>query len=382
MRDAPIIALIAGEASGDLLGSRLICALKRRYPNARFVGIGGAQMIAEGMQSRFPLESLSVMGAAEVIRHLPELLKIRRTMLAELQQLRPDVFVGIDAPDFNIPVELKLKAAGIPTVHYVSPSVWAWRPKRVFKIAKATHRVLALLPFEKAFYDKHQVPCDFVGHPLADEIPLRSDRDSACRALGLDPSQRYIALLPGSRRNEVKLLAEPFLRAAELMAQQQPELGFCIPVANAHRRAQLEALLDTLQLNIPVTLFDGRAREVMTAADGIMLASGTATLEAMLVKRPMIVAYRMSPISHWLAMRLVKLEHFSLPNLLARRALVPELLQDEVTPTRLAAALNEQIAQGEVLNDTFTALHQSIRRDASEQAATAVSEVMEAHSAC
>ena len=374
------IALVAGEHSGDILGADLIRALKQLYPQAEFYGIGGERMKAEGFQALFDMEELAVMGIVEVLGRLPRLLKVRKELLAHLTTTQPDVFVGIDAPDFNIPVELKLKAAGIKTVHYVSPSVWAWRQKRIFKIAKATHMVLALLPFEKAFYDKFAVPCSFVGHTLADQMPLQPDKAAAKTELGLNPDAPVLAIMPGSRTNEIKLLAADYLSAAAELKAQQPGLQLICNMVTEQKAELFRQIKQQVAPDLAVQLETGKARTVLTAADAVFIASGTATLEAMLAKTAMVVGYKMNLLTHQIAKRLVKLKFFSLPNLLADKALVTELLQEQVTVQNLVEAmaplLQDQQAQQACVG-SFTELHQLIRCNASEQAAAAIAKVME-----
>lgn len=375
------IALVAGELSGDLLGAGLIAALKERYPGVRFTGVGGPAMIGQGLESWVPLERLAVMGLVEVLRHLPELLRIRRQLCQRLLADPPAVFIGIDAPDFNLGLERRLRVRGIPTVHYVSPSVWAWRSWRVRKIARAVNLMLALFPFEEAFYRDHGVPVRYVGHPLADTIAPRNDIVAARRALdlALPAGTRIVALLPGSRLGEVGRLGPLFLDTAGWLAARSPDLHFLIPAATPRLYEMLGALCSERASGLPVTLVQGRSREVMAAADVVLLASGTATLEGMLLKRPMVVAYRVAPVTAWIARRLVTIRHFALPNLLAGRELAPEFFQEAATAANLGAAvscwLDDALAREKLVAE-FAALHDLLRRDASRQAAEAVAELL------
>lgn len=369
------IALVAGELSGDLLGAGLIRALRRRYPQAVFEGIAGPGMLAAGCSGLFPLERLSVMGLVEVLRHLPELLRIRRALLARWRADPPDVFIGIDAPDFNLPLARRLRAGGVRTAHYVSPSVWAWRQGRVRGIARSVDLMLALFPFEERFYRDHAVPVACVGHPLADEIPLVSDRAAARAALAVTAAGPVLAVLPGSRHGEVGRLGPDFIAAAQGLAERHPGLQVLLPCATPALRAQLEAQLRAAQAQSLVRLVDGRAREVLAAADLALVASGTATLEAMLVGRPLVMAYRIAPLTYAIARRLMKIDRFALPNLLAGRDLVPEFIQDAATPAALCAALDAWLtepARAQAVCAEFARLHAELRRDASEAAATAL----------
>lgn len=371
------IGLIAGEHSGDILGADLIRALKLQHPDAIFYGIGGARMRAEGFQAIFDMEELAVMGIVEVLGRLPRLLKVRKEILQHFYNDRPDVFVGIDAPDFNLPVELKLKNAGIKTVHYVSPSVWAWRHKRIFKIAKATNLVLSLLPFEKAFYDKYQVPCQFVGHTLADQMPLYPEKSVEKVALGFAAERPLLALMPGSRSNEIKLLAPGFFAAAAQLLAEQPELQLVCNMVTPEKAALYQKIKAELAPDLPITLLIGQARATLTSADAVFIASGTATLEAMLAKTPMVVAYKTNWLTFQIAKRMVKLQHVSLPNLLANQALVTELLQDAATPEALVAAMRPLLqADASSVSAEFLNIHQQLRCDASSQAAKAILELI------
>ncbi|VXB32466.1 MULTISPECIES: lipid-A-disaccharide synthase [unclassified Pseudomonas] len=364
------VALVAGEASGDILGSGLMQAIKQRYPDAEFIGVGGARMEAEGLKSYFPMERLAVMGLVEVLGRLFELLGRRRQLARDLIAAKPDVFIGIDAPDFNLGLELKLRRAGIKTVHYVSPSVWAWRQKRVLKIREACDLMLTLFPFEAQFYDEHQVPVRFVGHPLADAIPQQADRAAARETLDLPQDEPVVALMPGSRGGEVARLGELFLDAAIRLRALRPGIRFLLPCATPERREQLEQMLAGRDL--PLTLLNGRSHEALAACDAVLIASGTATLEALLYKRPMVVAYRVAPLTYRILKRLVKSPYISLPNLLAERLLVPELIQDAATPEALAQAVAPLIDGGQVQTEGFDVIHRALRRDASLSAADAV----------
>ncbi|MDP2746976.1 lipid-A-disaccharide synthase [Pseudomonas sp.] len=370
MTDLMRIALVAGEASGDILGAGLMQALKAQYPQIEFIGVGGPLMQAQGLNSYFPMERLSVMGLVEVLGRLPELLSRRKRLINSLIAAKPDVFIGIDAPDFNLTLELKLRQAGIKTVHYVSPSVWAWRQKRVLKIREACDLMLTLFPFEAQFYQDHQVPVRFVGHPLADTIPQQADRAAAREALNLAQDQPVVALMPGSRGGEVSRLGSLFLDAAVRLRTLRPGIQFVLPCSSPERRAQLEQML--VGRDLPLTLLNGRSHEALAACDAVLIASGTATLEALLYKRPMVVAYKVAPLTYRILKRLVTSAYISLPNLLAERLLVPEMIQDAATPEALAQLLAPLLDGGEVQTEGFDVIHRALRRDASVQAAKAV----------
>lgn len=369
------IGLVAGETSGDILGAGLIRALKEQVPNARFVGVPGPLMQAEGCEAWYEMEELAVMGIVEVLGRLPRLLSIRKDLTQRFSKLKPDIFVGIDAPDFNITLEGRLKSKGIKTIHYVSPSVWAWRQKRVFKIGRATNLVLAFLPFEKAFYDRFNIPCRFIGHTMADAIPLQVDKQAARQRLNIPNNVKCLAILPGSRHSEVEMLSADFLKTAQILHQHFADLHIVVPLVNQKRREQFDAILQQVAPELTVHILDGQARDAMISADATLLASGTAALECMLAKCPMVVGYRMKPFTFWLAKRLVKTPYVSLPNLLAEKEIVKELLQEECQPELLAQQLiplldgGEQVSQ---LKETFLRLHQLIRCDADQQAADAV----------
>lgn len=373
------IALVAGEASGDMLGVGLIRSLKEKYPNATFEGIGGPLMQSEGMVSFVPMERLSVMGLVEVLGRLFELLNVRKKLIKDWIANPPDVFIGIDAPDFNLGLEQKLRAAGIKTVHYVSPSVWAWRQKRVLKIEKAVDLMLTLFPFEARFYENHKVPVRFVGHHLADKIPHETSKAPAREALELDVESKVVCLMPGSRGSEVSRLGPLFLQTASLMLKSDPHLHFIIPAASVERRDQIQQLLSDFPETLPAKVILGQSQTCMAAADVILLASGTATLEAMLMKRPMVVSYKLAPLTAWILKRMISQEFISLPNLLAGREVVPELLQEDAQPEKLAAALLERLADNETvhqLQETFQFIHRQLERNADEEAAEAVIQLL------
>lgn len=372
--------LVAGETSGDNLGAHLIEALRARLPGARFAGIPGPRMLAAGCEAWERAEDLAVMGLFEILPHLPRLLRIRRNLLARALAAKPDVYVGVDAKEFNLRVAPRLKACGIRTVQYVSPQIWAWRQGRVKTIGRAVDLVLCLLPFEKRFYDEHGVRAVFVGHPLADQIPLHLDSRAARAALGLDTEGTYIALLPGSRHGEVARLSPDFAATVAWLRQQRPELKFVAALANEGAHRTLAAALDAAGVRDRVTLVDGNAQQVMAASDVILLASGTATLEATLVGRPMVVAYRLSLLTTFLlkTLKLFKAPFFAQPNLLAGRQVVPEYFNDEVRADVLGPAVLAQFerADRDQLVHTFASIHETLRRDASARAAEAIVELL------
>lgn len=373
------IGIVAGEMSGDILGAGLIEELKKHYPNAKFEGMGGEHMLALGFHSFFPMDRLSVMGLIEPLKRLPELLGIRRFFKKHFIQNPPDVFIGIDSPDFNLSLELSLKNEGIKTVHYVSPSVWAWRQGRVKKIRKAVDHVLALLPFETRFYDTHNVPATFVGHPLADKFQLKPKVDEARAKLGLEEKGLIITVMPGSRGGEVKLLAPLFLQAIEELSHQYPNAYFVIPAANAQRKQQIEAVLEEMP-KLPIEVLDGQSHVAMEAADLVLLASGTTALEAMFLKKPMVVAYKMAPLSYKIVSSLLKTPYVSLPNLLADKLLVPELLQEQATVESVVREVRHWLdnpTQVEELERQFLNLHKCLQKDASATAAQVVADLIE-----
>ena len=371
------IGIVAGEASGDILGSSLMQAISAKCPDVYFEGVGGPLMLQQGFNSHVPMDRLSVMGFVEPLKRLPELLRIRRNIKEHFIANPPDLFIGIDSPDFTLNIERALRDAGILTAHYVSPSVWAWRQGRVKKIAKAVDRMLTLLPFEAEFYHQHNVPVTFVGHPLADQITLDDDelkqqQAAAREALSLAPQDTVIALLPGSRGGEVKMLGQPFIETARWCLYQRADLKFIIPAANEQRRQQLQALLRQHGKGLPITLVDGQSQRVMSAADLVLMASGTTTLEALLLKKPMVVAYRLATFTYVIASRLVKSPFFSLPNLLAGEALVPEVLQGNVRPEMLGPLILDRLQDDQQrwqLAARFTEIHRELKINASERAA-------------
>ena len=376
MTQAPVFAIVAGETSGDLLGADLIQGLKKQYPNAIFEGIGGPKMQAQGFNSLFDMERLSVMGLWEPLKRLPELLSIRRSIIKRYSSQKPIVFIGIDSPDFNAKIEQKLHAVGVKTVHYVSPSVWAWRQGRIKNIKRSVDLMLTLLPFEAEFYHQHQVPVCYVGHPLAKQFPQQPNTSKARQALGLEPNQPTLCIMPGSRSAEVELMAQLLFDAAAKASQDLGvKLQLIVPAANQSRYDQLKKILDARSDNI--TLLKQQSHQAMEAADAVLLTSGTTALEAMLLKKPMVVGYRMNPLSFKLLFPLIKTPFISLPNLLANQPLVPELIQDQATVETLAAeVVNLYQANSTELVEHFNELHQQLSLDSASLATAAISQLI------
>ncbi len=380
------IAIVAGEASGDLLGSHLVTALRARLPQAEFIGIAGPKMMAAGVRSLFPMEKLSVIGFHEVIRNLFSLLAMRRELKRKLLAFQPHVYIGVDAPDFNFGVEHALRKRGIPTVHFASPSIWAWRGGRIHKIKRAVDHMLVLFPFEKAIYDKAGIAATYVGHPMADTIPLE-DKGSAVREqLKLSQSAKIVALLPGSRRSELHMHADLFVQAAQRLHALIPEVRFLAPLATKETRKLFEeALYRNQAQELPLTILFGHAQEAMAAADCVLVKSGTATLEAALLKRPMVITYRIPKSTYFLVKRRFYLPYFGMPNVLAGRFIVPELMQDQATPDNLAQALKtwlEDKAARESLQEEFQRMHLELRQNTAQRASDAILGLLKARGAC
>lgn len=381
MSKAVRIAVVAGEASGDLLASHLIAALKKHLPDAVFYGIGGPKMQAQGFDAWWPMEKLSVMGYWDALKHYREIAGIRRLLKKRLLELRPDIFIGVDAPDFNLGLETDLKAAGIRTIHYVSPSIWAWRGGRIKKIARAVNRVLALFPMEPPLYEKERIPVTYVGHPLADIIPLETSKVAVREKLSLPKDYPVFAMLPGSRRGELEMMADTFVEAAKIIREHHlPQAIFVVPLATRETRLQFEAAIYRQQAgDIPFRLLFGHAQDALGAADVSLVASGTATLEAALIKRPMVITYKIAKFSYWLMKRMAYLPYVGLPNVLAGRFVVPEILQEEATPENLAEALVKLYADkenAEAVEEAFTDIHLQLRQNTADKAARAVIECL------
>jgi len=370
------VGMVAGEASGDLLAAHLIAALKARRPGIEFAGIGGPRMMAEGFESHFPMEKLSVRGYSEALLHYREIMSIRSRLAKGMLRDRPDLFIGVDSSDFNLGLERKLKDAGIPTVHYVSPAVWAWRRWRVRRIARSVDRILVMYPFEEPLYRAAGVPVSYVGHPLADIIPLEPPKDDARTQLRLPSGKLIVALLPGSRRSELKYMANAFVLAAHRFRQEVPEVHFVVPMVTRETREIFErAIHENQRTDLPLTLLFGHSHEALAAADLALVASGTATLETALFKTPMVIAYRQSPITWALMRQMVYLPYVGMPNILAGERLVPELLQDEATPANLAGALLSLLRDTEARKrqvERFHEFHLLLRQNTAEKAADAI----------
>ena len=380
--DEPLrVGIVAGELSGDLLGAALITAIRAQVPNAQFFGVAGPKMSAAGCEAWATTDQLSVMGLAEVIRHIPRLLKLRTSLVERFRAARPHVFVGIDYQEFNLGLAKRLKREGFKTVQYVSPQVWAWRQGRVKTIGEACDLILCLLPFETDFYTRHGVRAVFVGHPLADQIPLEVDREAARRALDIDPTASVVALLPGSRLSEVERLAVDFATAAAWIAQRRPEISFVAPMASPRVRQSFERKIAEVPNAPTIRIIDGQAQRVLAAVDAAIVASGTATLETLLSRTPMVVAYRFAAFTAFVlrGLGLIKVQFFSQPNLLAGRRLVPEFLQEQVNGADLGAALLNELADPVHLAELqreFRTLHETLRRGGADLAATAILELV------
>ena len=377
------VAIVAGETSGDALGAALIEALRARVPDLQVAGVAGPRMRAAGCESLADARELSVMGLFEVLPHLPRLLRLRARLVGEIAARRPDVFIGVDYQQFNLGLARRLKQRGLATVQYVSPQVWAWRQGRVRTIGRAFDLVLCLLPFEPEFYREHAVAAQFVGHPLADQIPMQADRAAARAALGLDPRASVVALLPGSRLSEVQQLAAPFLQTAALLRQRRAGLALIAPMAGSEVRRAFERTLALQPSALPVRILDGQSRIALTAADAALVASGTATLEALLCRCPMVVAYRFATVTAWLlrALRMVRLPYFALPNLLGGERLAPEFLQEAVLPAPMAQALErllEDSAHRQYLLQRFQDIHVTLQKKGAALAAEAVLQLVRA----
>lgn len=370
------IAMVAGEASGDLLASHLIRAIKRHLPDAEFFGIGGPKMQAEGFDVRWPCELLAVHGYVDALKRYRELSGIRKTLLSQIRRERPAAFIGVDAPDFNLWLEGKVKRAGMPAIHFVSPSIWAWRGGRIKRIAQSVTRMLCLFPFEPQIYDRAGVPVSYVGHPLADVFPLHPDRAAARELLGLNAGRKVIALLPGSRQSEVRNLADTFITTAKLLLARRSDITFLVPLATRETRALFEEAIHRNDVGeLPIRMLFGHAVEAMTAADAVLVASGTASLEAALLKRPMVITYRIGKWQYRLMKRLAYLPWVGLPNILCNETMVPELLQDDASPDKLADALEAWLVDTDAVAhvvERFTELHLTLRQNTAEKAAAAI----------
>ncbi len=377
------IAMVAGEASGDLLASHLIQALKAKLPNAVFYGVGGPKMLGQGFDAWHPLEKLAVRGYVEVLRHYREISGIRGDLKRRLLAEPPDVFIGVDAPDFNLALEKTLKQRGVPSIHYVSPSIWAWRGNRIHKIGAAVSRVLALFPFEPKLYEDQGIPVSYVGHPLADMLPVEDGRDNARELLGLPSQQPVFALLPGSRQSELQYMADTFISTAREINKTLPGALFLVPLATRETRLLFEtALYRCNALELPIRMLFGHAHEAMMASDAVLVASGTATLEAALLKRPMAIVYKMAPFSYRMMRRMGYLPYVGLPNILAGKFVVPEFIQDDATPENLAQALLNLYADKTTcvrISEVFRGIHLQLKQNTAEKAASAILDSLPSH---
>jgi lipid-A-disaccharide synthase len=375
------IAMVAGEASGDLLASHLMAALKAKLPDAVFYGIGGPKMQALGFDAWWPMEKLAVMGYVDALKHYREISGIRRQLKKRLLDIRPDIFIGVDAPDFNLGLETDLKSAGVKTIHYVSPSIWAWRGGRIKKIARAVNRVLALFPMEPPLYEKERIPVTYVGHPLADIIPLVTNMTAVREKLSMPKDVPVFAMLPGSRKGELEMMADTFVQTAKIIRERfLPNALFIVPLTTRETRLQFEMAIYQQQAGeVPFRLLFGHAQDALGAADVSLVASGTATLEAALIKRPMVITYKIAKLSYWIMKRMAYQAFVGLPNILAGRSVVPEILQDEATPENLAEALvklYEDKENAEAVAEAFTEIHLQLRQNTAEKAANAVIECL------
>ncbi len=375
--------MVVGEASGDILGSRLIAALKKHYPNAKFEGIAGAEMQQASCHSFYSMERLSIMGYIEVLPRLLELHKLRKKLIQDWINNPPDLFIGIDAPDFNLKIEKELHKVGIPSVHYVSPSIWAWREWKVKKMVGNLDMMLTLFPFEVDFYKKHKINAHFVGHPLADEIPLNVSRQEARKELALEEDKYILAVLPGSRMAEIKFLATDFIQALKQLHLNHPDWQFVVPLINEKIAKEFNRIKQEIAKDLPITIIKGQSRTVMAASNQILLASGTAVLEGMLIGRPMVATYRVAAITAFIVrfFKIIKVDYFTLPNNLANECLVPELIQEEVTAENIVKEIEKQYAQPLIekqkILDQFNEIHQTLRQNASQRAAEKLSDLLE-----
>jgi lipid-A-disaccharide synthase len=379
--EAPRIGMVAGEASGDLLGSRIIDALRERYPNAQFFGIGGPKMQGAGLESWFEQERLAVRGLVEVLKHLPELFSIRAELLRRMAKARPHLFIGIDSPDFTLGIERRLKKRGIRTAHVVSPTIWAWRAGRIKTIRKAVSHMLVLLPFEEALYRDAGVPVNFIGHPLADEIPEEVDRAARMEQMRLPPDARVVTLLPGSRVTEIEQMAEPLIEAAKLIHAQLPQARFLAPFITRQTRDLFEEKLYRLEAqHLPLQMLFGHANEALAASEAAIATSGTVTLEAALWRCPMVIAYRVAPLSYAIAKRVIRVKYIGLPNILSDRWVAPEFIQHDMTPENLAQATLNLLQDARVkrgIVEQFSAIHRLMRRNAAQSAADALAPLID-----